>query len=129
MNSQELCARFLKFGARAYKLASALPRTTLSQHVGVQLFRAATSAGANYSEACGAESRKDFAHKLQLVVKELREAQYWLRLIATAGMLPEKRMEGILSEVNELTAICVASSKTANCRVHACAEADQRKDT
>ncbi len=116
MNSRELCERFLRFGARTYGLASALPKTSLAQHVSLQLFRAATSAGANYSEACGAESKRDFAHKLQIVVKELREAQYWLRLIAAAEMIPAKRMEGLLREVGELTAICVASSKTANYR-------------
>jgi four helix bundle protein len=126
MNSRELCERFLRFGARTYSLASALPRTSLAQHVSVQLFRAATSAGANYSEACGAESKRDFAHKLQIVVKELREAQYWLQLIAAAEMLPAKRMESILREAGELTAICVASSKTANHRVHPPTEAPRR---
>ncbi len=128
MNSRELCDRFLRFGARTYSLASALPKTSLAQHVSIQLFRAATSAGANYSEACGAESRKDFAHKLQIVVKELREAQYWLQLIAAAEMIPVKRMEGLLREAGELTAICVASSETANYRVHSRSDADRRED-
>ena len=128
MDSRELCDRFLKFGARTYKLASALPKTSLAQHVGVQLFRSATSAGANYSEACGAESKRDFAHKLQIVVKELREAQYWLQLIAIAGMLPTKRMESIVREVGELTAICVASSKTANLRAHVRTDAKLLED-
>ena len=128
MNSRELCDKFLRFGARAYRLASALPKTSLAQHVAVQLFRAATSAGANYSEACGAESKRDFAHKLQIAVKELREAQYWLQLIAAAEMLPTKRMESILRESGELTAICVASSKTANHRVHVRTAADRRED-
>lgn len=124
MNGQQLCDRFLGFGSRSCRLASALPKTSLAQHVGVQFFRAATSAGANYSEACGAENRKDFAHRLQIVVKELREAQHWLRLIAMAEMLPAKRMESMLSEANELTAICVASSKTVNCRRHVRAAPD-----
>jgi len=128
MNSRELCERFLRFGARTYSLASALPRTSLAQHVSVQLFCAATSAGANYSEACGAESKRDFAHKLQIAVKELREAQYWLRLIATAEMIPAKRMESILREAGELTAICVASSKTASHRVHARAAPPPQED-
>jgi len=49
-----------------------LSRNDVGKHVANQLMRAATSSGANYEEACSAESRADFIHKVQIVLKELR---------------------------------------------------------
>ncbi len=37
--------------------------------------------GANYREACEAESSKDFVHKIRVVLKEARETKYWLKLL------------------------------------------------
>jgi four helix bundle protein len=58
-----------------------LNKTAVERHIALQFLRAATSAGANYEEACAGESRADFIHKLQIVLKELRESLYWLRLV------------------------------------------------
>ena len=74
--------------------------------------RAATSAGANYSEACGAESKKDWVHKLQVAVK-LREADYWLKLIARTEMLKPDRLKRLIGEADEIIAILVAAVTTA----------------
>jgi four helix bundle protein len=71
---EQLSERFLGFGASIIKLVVGLNRTSIGQHIGMQLVRSATSAGANYEEACGAESRADFIHKMQLVLKESRES-------------------------------------------------------
>ena len=57
---------------RSSKLVVRLNKTAVGRHIGGQLTRSGTSAGANYEEACGAESRADFIHKLQIVLKELR---------------------------------------------------------
>ncbi len=116
VRSDELIVRLISFGTRSLRVASALPKTDLARHVGLQMFRAASSAGANYSEACGAESKRDFVHKMQLVVKELREAHYWLRLIDASELVPSARLSQLLPEADELIAICVASAKTAKTR-------------
>jgi four helix bundle protein len=116
MNSEELMDRLIDFGARSIRAGFAMPKNEICKHVALQLVRSATSAGANYAEACGAESKRDFTHKLQIVVKELREAQYWLRLIVRAQLLPPKRLQGLLTEADELLAISVASSRTARQR-------------
>jgi four helix bundle protein len=72
---------FLDLGAAAIGVAKKLPRDDVGRHVARQLMRAATSGGANYEEARGAESRKDFVHKLRLADKEIRETRYWARLV------------------------------------------------
>jgi four helix bundle protein len=112
LNKQEMLDRFLDVGVRSLCVANALPKNVLARHVALQFFRSATSAGANYSEVCGAESAQDFAHKLQVVIKELRETDYWVKLIERSSMIRAQRLKEFEKEVNELTAICVASVKT-----------------
>lgn len=76
----------------------------------MQLIRSATSPGAHYGEARAAESRRDFIHKLQICLKELRESDVWLRYLSALRALDCKSLR---SECNELIAIFVASLKTA----------------
>jgi four helix bundle protein len=78
-----------------------------------QLLRSSTSAGANYEEACGAESKDDFVHKLQIALKELRESNYWLRLLVKSGKISERRIANLLDESNQLRAILSKSVATA----------------
>jgi len=61
---ENISERLLDFAAKIIKLVVALGKTNVGRHIGSQLLRSATSAGANYEEACGAESRADFIHKL-----------------------------------------------------------------
>jgi len=112
MKKQEMLDRFLDAGVRSLRIANALPKDVLAKHVALQFFRAAASAGANHCEACGAESSQDFAHKLQVVVKELRETDFWVKLIARSGMIRAGRLKDFQDEAGQLTAICVASVKT-----------------
>lgn len=62
----DLSARLLNFTAEIIKLVVWLNKTAVGRHISGQLTRSATSAGANYEEACSAESRADFIHKLQI---------------------------------------------------------------
>ena len=62
-----------------------------------QLFRSVSSAGANYEEACGAESKADFVHKLHISYKELRETNYWLEILKMTG---EANKPGLLEIAN-----------------------------
>lgn len=97
--------RLLEFGARIIKLVESLPKTLVGRRVGDQLLRCGTSVGANYEEAQGAESKEDFVHKLQVSLKEIREANYWLRLLAKSGKLPAERLASILDESSQLRAM------------------------
>ena len=105
MERRALDERVLEFGARIIKLVESLPRTLVGRHIGDQLLRSGTSIGANYEEAQAGESRSDFIHKLQLALKESRETQYWLRLLAKVGKLPHDSGPDIIDESIQLRAI------------------------
>ncbi|HXJ56571.1 MAG TPA: four helix bundle protein [Verrucomicrobiae bacterium] len=47
-----------------------------------------TSSAPNYDEACDAESRRDFAHKLGIAAKEMRETSGWLRFLIKVRLVP-----------------------------------------
>ncbi len=73
--------------------------------------------GANYEEARAAESDSDFVHKLQLALKELRESNYWLRLLVRAEVFPAERLNPLVDESNQLRALlskAVATAKVTN---------------
>ena len=111
---RDLDDRLLRFSVRVIKLIEALPATASSRRIGDQLLRSGTSVGANYQEAQAAESRQDFVHKLQVALKELRESNYWLRMIQEAEIMPAPRMHSIVDESTQLVAIvskCVAKAK------------------
>jgi four helix bundle protein len=102
----------LAFAARVGKVVDALPETRLGRHVAGQLVRCGTSPAPNYAEARGAESRKDFVHKLSICLKELRETQCWLQLISKAEMLPHERLTDLLEESVQLMNIVAKSIVT-----------------
>jgi four helix bundle protein len=112
MDRRDLDERLLTYGARVIKLVESLPRTLTGRRIGDQLLRSATSAGANYEEARGAESRSDFVHKMQVALKELRESHYWLRLLMKAEILPVDRLADLLDEATQLRAILSKSVAT-----------------
>ena len=101
----DIAERLLEYAVRILKVAAALEKTKVGQHIAVQLAKAGTSAGANYEEARGAESVADFAHKLAVALKELRESRYWLRIIAKAEFLPPSRLEPLIEEADQLCRI------------------------
>jgi four helix bundle protein len=113
LTSEELLERLINFAARVGKVVDALPDTRMGRHVGGQLVRSATSPAPNYEEACAAESRADFVHKLSICLKELRESRTWIRLISKTEMLPEHRMGELFDECNQLCNIVGQSIVTA----------------
>jgi four helix bundle protein len=114
--SGTLSERLLGFAATVIKITDALPNTVAGRHVGGQLIRAGTSCGSNYEEACGAESRPDFAHKMSIVLKELKESRFWLRLISRTEMLTSNQTEPVLDGCQQLCAIAAKSILTAKGR-------------
>jgi four helix bundle protein len=108
-----LTERLLLFAARCIALTSRLAKSMAGRYIAGQLVRASASSGANYQEACAAESRADFIHKLQIVLKELREADYWLRLIDVSKLMTTSELTPIIKEVDELTRIIAKSVLTA----------------
>lgn len=113
MKEEDLINRLLNFSAEVIKIVDALPKTLAGKHVAGQLLKSGTSPGANYGEACGAESRADFIHKLGIVLKELKESRYWLNVIKIAKMLSLQHTEPLINECEQLCAIIAKSIVTA----------------
>ena len=103
----------LKFAVRVGNVVNALPKTRMGSHIAGQLVRCGTAPLPNYQEACAAESRRDFVHKLSICLKELRESLAWLRLIVEAELLPEMRLSGLTDECDQLCKIIGRSRLTA----------------
>jgi len=83
--NDELLERLTKFAEKVIDLCLRLPQTSVNSPIINQLIRASSSIGANYSEACGAESSKDFVHKTRISFKESKETKFFLRLILKAN--------------------------------------------
>ena len=111
--AEALEERLLEFAARIGNVVDALPDTRLGRHIAGQLVRSGTSPAPNYGEACAAESKNDFIHKLGIVFKELRETRIWVRLILKAKLLPAGRMTAVLDECEQLCNIIAKSLITA----------------
>lgn len=109
----DLEERLLEFAVRVGKAIDALPDTRLGRHIAGQPVRSGTSPAPNYAEACAAESKKHFIHKLAIVLKELRESSIWIRLIVRSTLLPEQRLELLRDECDQLCKIIAKSIVTA----------------
>jgi four helix bundle protein len=105
--------RLLEYAVRVIRLVDSLPATRAGRHVADQLLRCGTSPLANHGELQGAESRKDFIHKPGICLKEIREAQRWLRLVHRVPLVAPGKIEPLLSETEALIKIFAASIRTA----------------
>ena len=111
MRSQ-ISERVIDFVANVLNLINRLPQRSMSTKLSDELIRSSTSVGANYEEAQGAESRKDFVHKLQLSLKEMRETYYWLRILQRIST-NHSDFTLIIEEAKQLRAILSKSVATA----------------
>ena len=101
----DLEERTAKFGEKIIEFVKTLERNEINRPLISQLVSAGTSVGANYMEADGAESKKDFRHKIGICKKESKETKHWLRMITKAN--PHKNVEcrRLWQEAHELTLI------------------------
>ena len=113
MNETDMKQRTKRFALDIIQLIAELPKSTEGRIVAGQLIRCATSVGANYRAACRGKSKADFISKLGIVEEEADESCYWLELIIEGKILPKGQVASLLAEANEITAIIVASRKTA----------------
>jgi four helix bundle protein len=109
----DLEERLLEYAVRIVRLVDALPATRAGRHVADQLMRCGTSPLANHGELQGAESRKDFIHKLGLCLKEIRESRRWLRLVHRVPLLSPIKVAPLIDETEALIKIFAASIRTA----------------
>jgi len=114
--AEELKRRTKKFAIRVIKLFRCLPRTEEARIIGKQVLRSGTSVAANYRAVCRARSRAEFIAKIGIVVEEADETVFWFELLIEADVIRESKMQGLLTEANELLAIFAASQFTAKSR-------------
>ena len=82
--------------------------------VAKQMLRSGTSIGANIAESRYAQSRSDFASKLQIALKEAAETEYWLELLRDSELVePSPAFDSLCADCTELVKLLTASVKTA----------------
>ncbi len=114
MKIYDLEDRLIDFAVNIIKVAEQLPKNYTGNHLGKQIIRSGTAPALNYGEAQGAESRKDFIHKMKISLKELRETFINLKIIKKSGLIMDyETFTEVLNECNELVSIFVRSVKTA----------------
>ncbi len=116
MNEEEkkdLRLRTKAFALRIIRLYAVLLKTTEAQVLGRQLLRSGTSVGAHHREATRARSTAEFVSKIEGGLQELEETAYWLELLGEAEIVQEARLVSLREETEELTAMLVASVRTA----------------
>ncbi len=77
-----------------------------------QILRSGTSIGANLCEAEEAISKKEFASKVYMALKEARETEYWLELLCRTDYISKKEYDSINADCTELLKLLVSITKT-----------------
>ena len=101
----DLEERTAKFGEDVIEFLQKIKVNEINRSLISQLVRSSTSVGANYEEADGAVSKKDFKNIIGICKKEAKESKLWLRMMAKAnpGKINECRI--LWKEAHELTLI------------------------
>ena len=113
MKENNLTDRLLNFSVDTIKYLRYLPNNEEYRIIKYQLIKSVTSSGANYEESQGGSSKKDFSNKVRISLKEMRETNYWLKVIngITEDDKLNQRCKNLIKESYELRnilgAICV----------------------
>jgi len=113
----DLEERLIDFVLLVDAIVENLPQTRLANHLTGQMIRSSTSPALNYGEAQAAESQKDFIHKMQIILKELRETKVCLLIIKRKKYIEVNEILPVLGENDELLAIFAKSVKTAKSKL------------
>ena len=108
----ELRDRTKAFGLRVIRLFQSLPLQADAQIIGKQLIRCATSVAANYRAACLAKSERDLLNKLKICQEAADESTLWMEYLIEADIVQPGKLESLLDESRQLTAIMTASTLT-----------------
>ena len=114
MNKFDLEERLIDFSVLIIEIVNEMPNSKAGNHLSGQLVRSGTSVSLNYGEAQSGESRKDFIHKMKVVLKELRETFICLKIIHKTKLYKtEAKILKAKKENDELISIFVKSIETA----------------
>jgi four helix bundle protein len=97
--------RLFRFAVRVIKFTRKLPSVTEYNVIKYQLTKSATSSGANYEEAQAGSSKADFTNKVRIALREMRESNYWLRIIEGISEENNSELLYLIQESKELKLI------------------------
>ncbi|PIR43724.1 four helix bundle protein [candidate division WWE3 bacterium CG10_big_fil_rev_8_21_14_0_10_32_10] len=103
--SYDLEERTATFGEDVIEFTKKVPINAINGSIITQLVKSGTSIGANYAEANGASSKKDFKNKIYICKKESKETMFWLRIISKSEPTLKKTATKLWEESKELTMI------------------------
>jgi len=98
----DLEQRLFTFAVRTIKYLRKLPRIEEFKVMKFQLTKSSTSSGANYEEAQAGSSKADFNNKTRISLREMRESNYWLRIIKELVDSEDSELTSLLKESYEL---------------------------
>ena len=104
-NKYNLEERTAQFGENIIIFCKKIKQDIITKPLISQIVRSGTSVGANYCEANGASSKKDFRNKIYICKKEAQETKHWLRLISVASLASKEEARVLWKEAQELTMI------------------------
>ncbi|MBN7817951.1 four helix bundle protein [Algoriphagus pacificus] len=105
--------RLIDFASEIISFTDTMVSSKAGNHMSSQLLRSGTSTALNYGEAQSGESRRDFIHKLKIVLKELRESRVALKIIAKSNLHHDLGIvKKLIDECNQLISIFVKSVET-----------------
>jgi len=114
-NKYDLEERTAVFAENVVELCKKIQKSVVVTPIIDQLVRSGTSIGANYCEANGASSKKDFKNKIHICKKESKETMYWLRIIAKADESNKEAYRVLWQEAHQLAKIfATIASRTNN---------------
>ena len=100
----DLNKRLFEFAVDTIKYCRTLEKTKEYSVIEYQLIKAGTSSGSNYEESQAASSRAEFKYKIDISLREMREASYWLKILRAIGPNDEKNTR-LIRESEELKRI------------------------
>jgi four helix bundle protein len=116
MDAEELKKRTKRFVHRCVKLAVALPKSALGNHIRTQLIRCSTSVAANYRATLLAQTKALFISKISIVIEEADESEFLLEFIMDERLMARKKVLPLFKESHELSSIFITTRKTAQRR-------------
>ena len=117
MTAEQLQNRLIDFSTEIISISKTITKDKTGEYLCNQIIRSGLAPSLMYAEACSAESKADFIHKLKLCLKELRETKVCLILIMKNTPIESIKVSSLINESDELISIFVKSTYTANNKI------------
>jgi len=113
MTPEEMKLRTKRFALDVLEVVDRLPQGIAARVLANQVARSSTSVAAKYRSACKGRSKAEFIAKLGVAEEEADESQLWLEMIHEKHLAPAEKLQPLIQEAWELTAILAASRRSA----------------